>query len=75
MLCRAIKEIPGGMCSLCDKPFAASDVIPIYGTPEQLEQLKEALPQRKNGKKRKKARKQEGDDLPASTSGQAPGAT
>jgi Rtf2 RING-finger len=52
---RALREAPEGRCGVCSAAFdaAASDVVPLNGTPEQLAERRARLPLRQKKRKRK----------------------
>ena len=59
-------------CSICSRPFNEDCVVPIHGTPHQVEALKARLKARKEAAKAKKGRKRKlaalsslGDSPPA----------
>lgn len=51
---RAQRQMADGTCSICSVAFTAQDVIPIYGSTEQIEELREALAGRRKKKKKQK---------------------
>ncbi|KAL3131040.1 hypothetical protein ABBQ38_000358 [Trebouxia sp. C0009 RCD-2024] len=57
---RAVKQMTDCCCATCGTKFAEAQLIPVNGTPEQVERLKAALPSRKqkqpkSGSKRKRS--------------------
>eukprot|EP00741_Cyanophora_paradoxa_P008135 tig00001264_g7872.t1 len=52
---RAMKEIPSSKCQVCETPFTDDDVVPVNGTKEEMENLRQICEQKFAAEKAAKA--------------------
>jgi len=64
---RALREVQSEICLKCGKPFKSDDVVPLNPSDEELQALKEKIPQRTT-KSKKRERVPEKTDPPKTTS-------
>lgn len=49
-------QMTDGTCSVCDVNFQSDEVVPLIGTPDQVEVQRERLQQRRSRKEKRKAK-------------------